>query len=72
MDGVGDFHEPGLACDYFLTFFLARFRNIDSGTKLTAKDAKGAKTLATPTSPRPEPNGRRPGPGFRQKSGKQV
>ena len=30
---------PGLDCNYFLTFFSAIFQNVDSGTKLTAKNA---------------------------------
>jgi len=39
-----------------------------SDTNLTAKDATDSKTPAYSTFPRPESNGRRPGPGFDQKS----
>jgi len=46
-------------------------QNMHSGTKLTVKDATDAKTQANSTSPRAESNGRRPGPGFGPKSGKQ-
>ena len=35
---------------------------MDSGTKLTVKNATGAKTSANPASRRSESNGRRPGP----------
>ena len=38
--------------------------------KLIAKDATDAKTLAISHSRRPECNGRRPGPGFGQRSGR--
>ena len=41
-----------------------------SDTKLTATDATDAKTPANSTSPRRESNGRRPRPGFGQKSAK--
>ena len=37
--------------------------------KLSAKDAADTKTPAKSTSPGPESNGRRPGPGFGPKSG---
>jgi len=43
---------------------------MDSDTKLTAKDATDAKTPQIRPPPRPESNGRRPGPGFGPKSGK--
>jgi len=43
---------------------------MDSGTRLTAKDATEAKPLANSMSPWPESNGRRPGPGFGPKSEK--
>ena len=62
-------NAPGLACNYFFTF-PGKVQNMESGTKLTATDATDAKTPANSTSPRPESNGRRPGPGFGQKSGK--
>jgi len=42
-----------------------------SAAKLTVKDATDAKTQANSASRRPESNGRRLGPGFGQKSGKQ-
>ena len=61
-------------CPVFLattSFCLSvRFQNIDSVVKLIDKDATHATTLANSTSPRPEPNGRLPGPGFGQKVGK--
>jgi len=41
---------------------------MDSDTKLTVTDATYAKSPANLTSPRPESNGTRPGPGFGQKS----
>jgi len=41
-----------------------------SGTKLTAKDAADAKTLANLTSRLSESSGRHPGPGFGQEPGK--
>ena len=61
---------PGVACNYFLIVFSAGFQNMDSCTKLTAKDATDAKTPANSTSRRPESDGRRHGPGFGPKSGR--
>ena len=49
-------------------FFLGQVQNMDSGTKLAGTDATGAKIPAKSTSPRPESNGRRPGPGFSAKN----
>ena len=43
-------------------FFVVRHGS--KCTKLTAKDATDAKTLANAMSPRPESNGRCPGPSF--------
>ncbi len=43
-----------------------------SDMKLTAKDAADTKAQANSMSPRAESNGRRPGPGFGQKSGKRI
>ena len=63
---------PGLACNYSLILFSARFQNVDPGTKLTAMDATDARTPTNSTSPRPESNGRRPGAGFGQKSGNKI
>ena len=45
---------------------------MNCGTKQTAKGATNAKTQANSKSPRPESNGRRPGPRFGQKSWKQF
>ena len=45
---------------------------INLDTKLTAMDATGAKTIANPTSPQADSNGRRSGPGFGHESGKQT
>ena len=39
---------------------------MDSDTELTVADATDTRTPPNPTSPRPEANGRRPGPGFGQ------
>jgi len=66
------FQDPGLVCNYCFIFLSAGFQNVDAGAKLTAKDATDAETPANSTSPPPESNGRRPGPGFGQKSGKLV
>ena len=41
--------------------------NLHSDTNLIAKDATDAKTLVNSRAPRPESNGRRPGPGLGQK-----
>ena len=50
--------------------FPTRSQNMNSDTELTTKGATGLKTLANSMSPRPECNGRRPGPGFGQQSRK--
>lgn len=45
-------------------FVFAGFQNMHSDTKLIAKGATDARTPAILMSPRPECNGRGPGPGF--------
>ena len=63
-DQVREINKPGLA----RFFYPARFQNMNSGTRLTVKYATDTKTPANSTSPRPEPNGRRHGPGFDEKT----
>jgi len=60
--------HPATALAYFKQIISTGFPNLHSDTKLAAKDIKDTKTLAKSPSPRPESNGRRPGPGFRKKS----
>jgi len=59
---------PVLLARTFLLFF-GRIPKSGFGTKLTVKNATGAKTHANSTSLRSESNARRPGPGFGQNPG---
>jgi len=61
---------PAIARAYFKK--VDRVPKYDSDTRLTAKDATDTKTQAISTSPGPECNGRRPGPGFGPKSGNYI
>lgn len=55
---------------YVFANCFTRFQNMNLDTSLLAMDATGAIAPANLTSPRPVCNGRRPGPGFGQKSWK--
>ena len=66
-----DGYSSSLACTYFF-IFSAVFQKYDLPTKLTVKNATGAKQQANSASRRSESNGRRPGPGFYLNPGKKV